>query len=438
MSDIEIAFDLLKNKQFEQNIAFSYYDGEHTPRYTFDKLANLFAGFKMQFIMNLCGVVVDSVAERLQLTGVSVVDKRQNDILTKIWKSTGLKTDELENTQAALVTGESFIVCWNENGTIQAFQNDPRLITVVYDEFNPKVKKFAAKWYKSGDYIKFILYYPDKIEHYSAKAKNLNEISGVGSIQLDQGGSGPNPYGVIPVFHFRKNKRLTVGELKNVIPLQDSLNKIFADLMVGSEFGALGQRYVISHADLSGLRNSPNEIWVIPAADGIGQPAAVGEFSQTDLTPFLSAIDNLSKKLAAITRLPKHYFMEQGGDPSGEALRAMEAPLCAKAQSYIDMFSPVWAEVAQFLLLLAGERVELNNIIVSYARPETVLPLTDSQVIQNSVNAGMPLTTALKRAGWSQDSITEMLEDKKELTDTEGEQLAAALLNAQRNFDRGL
>ncbi len=47
--------------------------------------------------------------------------------------------------------------------------------------------------------------------------------------------------------------------------------------MVG-DFGSFPQRYIISNAEIGKLENAPNEIWAIPAGDGVGQQTSVGQF----------------------------------------------------------------------------------------------------------------------------------------------------------------
>ena len=46
-----------------------------------------------------------------------------------------------------------------------------------------------------------------------------------------------------------------------MIPLQNAINKLVTDLMVAAEYGAFMQRWIISNADTSSLKNAPNEIW---------------------------------------------------------------------------------------------------------------------------------------------------------------------------------
>src|SRR5690606_26990663 len=152
----------------------------------------------------------------------------------------------------------------------------------------------------------------------------------------------PNPFGEVPVFHFRRDRRRISSELDNVLEPQDAINKLFADMMVAAEFGAFKQRWIISNADNTDIKNAPNKIWDIPASAPGEQPTQVGEFGETDLGNFLEAMDRISGYVGAISRTPKHYFFGLGGDPSGEALIALEAPLNKKAERYVALFSATW------------------------------------------------------------------------------------------------
>ncbi|NIS83046.1 MAG: phage portal protein, partial [Anaerolineales bacterium] len=129
---------------------------------------------------------------------------------------------------------------------------------------------------------------------------------------------------------------------RSILDLQDAVNKLLADMMVAAEFGAFKQRWIISYSDPGNMRNAPNEIWALPAGDGAGQQTQVGEFGVTELDNFYDAIDRLATAIGIISRTPRHYFYQQGGDPSGEALIAMEAPLNKKITRHIERFTIVW------------------------------------------------------------------------------------------------
>jgi hypothetical protein len=219
------------------------------------------------------------------------------------------------------------------------------------------------------------LYYPDHFEYYAAPA-TLEKISSAAAFTLI--GDAPNPYGRIPLFHFRPDRRMVKSDLSAVLPIQDAIDMLNLNMIVASEFAALNQKYIVSNADFSEpLRNAPGMIWNFPKGDNTDEPTQVGSFAAADLDNYLKAIDAKLSHLAAITRIPKHYFFQQGGDPSGEALITMESPLVKKVRDRIDRFSVVWRQVALFLLELAGQeclRYQVSRLSLRSPKPSSLTP----------------------------------------------------------------
>ena len=178
-------------------------------------------------------------------------------------------------------------------------------------------------------------------------------------------------------------------------------------------------------------------MWSIPAGDGAGQQTQVGDLAPTDLLGYLNAIDKLATAIGIISRTPKHFLYGQGGDPSGEALIAAEAPLNRKAADYISRLTPTWRQALAFALTLMGTPVKPSDITLQYERPETVQPLTQSIIRQNSITAGIPLVTALKREGWTDAELLEMEAEKAAESAANRSMLALAMVKAQREFDQG-
>ena len=257
------------------------------------------------------------------------------------------------------------------------------------------------------------------------------------AFRADDPDQADNPFGMIPVFHFRLNRRKKKSELDNVITLQDAVNKLLADMMVAAEFGAYKQRYVISQSDTSDMKNAPGLVWDIPAGDGIGQDTTVGEFNETNLDMYLNSIDKLVNSIAIITRTPKHYFMSTGANVSGDALIAMESPLVKKVERFQELFGSVWIELAQFILALSGIQVDSDDINITWERPESVQPVSEAQGYSTSVAAGIPLVSVLQRSGWDKTEIDSMLEEKQQEAARAQSSLAQALLEAERNFNQG-
>ena len=439
MTDLEIAFAALSAKQQTYDELWAYYDGNHPLTYSVARLREVFKSAQTRFTENWCAVVVDAVLERLMLQGFAVAgDEQAGERLAQWWTEAEIGLDADDAHLAALVTGESFIIVWpDEDGVVQAYYNDPRWCCAIYDTENRKTLRLAAKWWITATQTyRLNLYYPDRIEYYETPPLK-NAPTGVGKF-VPREDPAENPYGQIPVFHLRPERRAIISALDDVIPLQAAINKLLSDMMVSAEFGAFRQRWIISNADTTTLKNSPNEIWTIPAGDGLGQGASVGEFGETRLKNFLEAIDDMVHAISAITRTPAHYFFTQGGTPSGEALVALEAPLNKKTDRYIGRFTSTWQQIGAFALrLLTGAEIAPGAITAIFAAPETVQPKTTAEIRQINVGAGVPLTTTLRMEGWSEAEIAQMEREKIAEQAAQQQSLAMALVEQQRRFDQG-
>jgi hypothetical protein len=440
-TDLERAYQALNAKQRPYSTLWDYYDGQHPLVYSTKRLRQIFNRIDAKFSENWCAVVVDSVLDRLNLARFTVAkDEAATERLNDLWERTQMGLDSDDAHTAALVTGEAYVIAWREEGgEVECYYNDPRLVHLFYDPDRPRVKQFAAKWWVDGDEKRRItLYYPDRLAYY-VSTKQSKDVSSAKDFGPADPAQAPNPWGIIPVFHVQRERRRVKSELVNVIEPQDAINKLLADMMVAAEFGAFRQRYIISNVETQGrLKNAPNEIWDIPAGDGQGQQTQVGEFSQTDLGGYLTAIDKLATAIAIITRTPKHYLFNQVGDPSGESLIAMEAPLVKKCQKYVERFGAAWGEVAAFLLRLDGLEVDEQQIEPVFDQVETVQPRTEAEIRNLAVQAGLPLKTHLRKyEGWTDAELAALDTDKQEEQAAAQTSLANGILEAQRRFDQG-
>ena len=441
MSDLERAFNTLSAKTAAYNTLWQYADGDHPLTYTNERLREIFRSLDAKFTANWCSVVLGACLERIELDGWQVTDDATaQETLRTLWEEHDLGAQADEVHEAALVCGEAYVIVWPDaDEQAQVYYNDPRMAHVFYDSESPSIKTFGAKWWDDMEgRRRLTLYYSDRLEYYVSRGKAENAGSAAAFESDPETPTASNPFGEIPVFHFRTSIRMNKSDLKDVIPLQNGINKLLADMMVAAEFGAFKQRYIISNADTPGkLKNAPNEIWDLPAGDGVGQQTQVGEFSATDLRNYLDAIDRLALAVAIITRTPKHYFLGQGGDPSGEALIAMEAPLNKKAAKRIRRFTTTWRQVGAFMLRVSGQVVAKTAITPLFAEPATVQPLTQAEIRTAEVGAGIPLTTALRREGWSQEELDAMAADKEEEQTGTAQLQEMMLEEARRKFDAG-
>lgn len=439
MTDLELAYTTLKEKGRLYTPLWNYYEGIHPLVYTNKSLSKVFKNLNARFCENWCAVVVDSSADRLELDRFDIEGQEGAvETLTTLWQSTGMNIDSDDVHLACLVTGEACVfVGRDEDGLVEAYYQDPRNCHVFYDTDHPKEKRFACKWWQEAEYLYISLYYADTIEHYKSK-KKAKELQEGKQDQFEQTDTEPTEEGVIPVFHFRTNRRTIVGDLTaGVLSLQDAINKTLNDMMVAGEHGAFRQRWAISNADTTNIKMEPGTLVNFPASDGEGQDTEVGEFSSTDLSGYISVMESLAKSMATISKTPKHYLLNQGGDPSGEALIAMESPLVKRTERHIERFTATWREFAAYLLELNGLTLDPMLINPVFDEPATVQPRTQSEMREIDRRAGLPLVTILEHEGWTPEQIAEMQKQKqaeqKETEDAEARLAASAM----KLMDRG-
>ncbi len=430
MSDLQTAYSALEAKAPTYDLLWRYYNGDQPLVYSSARLYEVFGTRAARFIQNWCSAVVNATMDRLNLTGFVVDgDDSATELLNELFVQTELQLDSDAAHLAALVCGESFVIVWpNMEGGIDAYYNDPRIVHCAYDPENTHRLQWAAKrWVDAEGLYRMTLYYPERLEYYIS-TKNADAMTSADDFEL--AGVASNPYGAVPVFHLRTARSGLRSELQDVVPIQDAINKLFADMMVSAEYGAFRQRWVITNGNIQQLKNAPNKIWEIPAGDGVGQQSQVGEFEQVDLSLFLNSMDNLASKIGVITRTPKHYLWGQSGDPSGEALIAMEHPLVRKVERLIEIFSVSWQQIAAFMASLRGVSVDPLAITVQFDPVETQQPLMEGQTALLKTQVGVSKRQVQREMGYTEAQIDQMEQEKEEQVSSLGEGLLAA-------FDRG-
>jgi hypothetical protein len=425
-------------------------------------LHDIFRHIDAKWSENWCSVVCDSLLDRISLKGFRYAkategaDGTPNDpvsvFLSTWWDSQDCSLEAEETHRALAVCGEGYVIAEkDEDGTANAYANQPHLCMVHYSEDDPREADFAAKWWEDGGKTYLTLYYADHFEHYVA-GQVRTEITVASAFARDpeHPEDETNESGVIPVFHYRIERRTTLGELQNVIPLQNALNKLLADMMVSAEFAAFPQRYVISNAasvqgmdvngkpvtGLSDLKAAPNTVMAIPAGDGEGQPTSAGQFDAATLENFTKALDHLASRIAIITRTPKHYIL-QAGDVSGEALLAMEAPLTRKAAKYCERLAVTWKHLAAYVCQLAGHSVVADDIECVWEDEHTVQPISESEMLWNLTRAGVPVEIAAKKVGWTAEEVHALTQAADEQAVADAKLADQKMKEAQKRFDQG-
>jgi len=350
-----------------------YYDGDHNVKLS-ERQEEYIQGVDGRFCLNMCPVVVNSMTDRLVVSGfsVSAPPSTQGDEAARpegeepetAWAETinewwtDNRGDGLQRKihKAAARDGNSYaIVSWDEEKGRPRFEWQPRFVAYGGNPNNGRGVKVhyepdgvtilcASKRWVEVDRVtlnqvrRLNLYFADRIEKYYADTRS-GDAGYEGNWQewMDEGDAAwplpwrdakGQPLGV-PIAHFKNaDAGYAEGdsELVSVIPLQDVLNKILVDMTADADYSAFriltqsGGKRPDGNAFPGMIMHNPDKEVKFGVIDGSGSDQ------------FITAIDAVVKYIADVTRTPQYMFFQTGQMPSGEALKTAESGLMAKVQ----------------------------------------------------------------------------------------------------------
>ena len=407
-----------------------YVEGKHNLAFATAKYAQVFGAMFADFNYNRCGVVIDSHADRLQVERFIVEAGGASETAGDLWRRNRMDGRAGEIHKAALRDGDAYVVVWPEAGTAlsdtaafpQFWPAKSEYMRVDYDDETPGKVVLAAKSWLTGTTTatqrrRLNLYYPDRIEKYVTTSAGTTISAATFVEHRPQGEPWPvlNPWGTVPVFHFANNAdtgAYGASELRDVIPLQDGLNKSLKDLLAACELAGFPQK-VIEGLDagdenvLEGLRRLEaglNKIFMLPS-DGSGNKPSIAEFTAANLPQLIAVVEMFDKLISRVSRVPVHYLQMSGDFPSGRALRTAEAPFVAKIEDRQTSFGNVWEDAMHLALRQAGvANPGLLTTVWKAAAPLSREDAWDLAILQNSV--GVPLEQILREIGYDEEEIT--------------------------------
>jgi hypothetical protein len=409
----------------------AYYDGEHPLGFASRKFLETFGGLFNAFADNWCELIVEAVEERLNVRGFRIDPKVQatDDDAWAIWQRNELDAQSKLAHSEALISGVAYATVWfsGEDRQSEITVASPGECTVATDPRRQRRRRAALRIYKDDwGYEHVELFLPDDVYVLrSPTTRNGDEV-----VQPEQAmwipddsvdgavdGWMPNPLGVVPVVELPNKPRLGINprfgcaarsELAPVIPLQDAVNKLIADLLVTSEDAALPMRYGTGiQVDMDPItKQLIPPAWTKPGAKAavIEDPAArFGSLPAADLTHFVSAIGMIVQHVASISRTPPHYLNASADRLSGESIKAAETGLVAKVRGKMLHFGEGWEDVMR----LAGE-IEGNAGLAKAELAETVWTDPESRTEGEHIDAvikqrsiGVPDEILQEKAGFT-------------------------------------
>lgn len=395
--------------------AEAYYEGNTREAFATAKLRNAFARVGYNVHLNFCRPVVDAVQNRLEISNVKAVSDAGQAVIDAVWEYNQLGLDANEVHRRALVGGDAYVLVWPDAlGNVEISYHGADTTSIVYDPESPRTPLYAVRMWASGDSTRLNVYYADRIEKYRAQGTEPTE-----STNWTRIGTVENPYGRVPVFHFRTMRPYGRPEHKDAYDAQDFINKQFITSMWVSDFQGAPQRYALKRVGASSdladydddaperentgaLKNGPGEMWELEGYD------AVGQFSPAEPSVFWDPIKDTVRSMASLTNTPLHYFEKTGNVPSGEALRVAEAPLIKKVNDRQISFGQSWREVFQFVLAIEGIN---EDVQVQWHAVESLDELERLDAALKKRNIGMSRAQVLREMGYDEEVIVRILEE---------------------------
>lgn len=367
----------LDTRQKRITVFDDYYRGKHKLQFASAKFKAAFGTMFSAFADNWCPIVVDAVEERLSVEGFRLPGAEDADKdAWHIWQVNDLDANsQLAHTEA-LIGEESYALVGPPGGA-----EDPDVATITIEHPSQMIvarapdacmTRLAAlkQWLDDDGFLLCTLYTPLYIFKWrSTKPQQTN--GGQTTTKWDRrvvpGETWPmvNPLNVVPVVPITNRPRLLTGgesEIASVIPVQDAINKLIADMILASEYASFKQRYTTG-IEIPVDPQTGQQIDPFAGKMGPGQvlmnenPAAkFGEFSESDLSGYRSGVEMLVQHVASQSRTPPHYFYLSGQFPSGESIKSAEAGLVAKTRRKMKHFGESWEEIISLAFLAQGDK----------------------------------------------------------------------------------
>jgi hypothetical protein len=429
--------------------AREYYDGNHDTLLNDRQKKYLTLKTGKEFNDNYCPIVVDSLAERLSVTGFIVEgDKElleakeedentivQGEVFQEWWRINRMDEGQGDQHVSAVRDSDSYlIVGWDNELEIPTFDielayDGDEGVEVVYSTEKRNIPMYAFKRWKVEDGERVNIYYPEKIEKYEKKNKGAvgkaianvtgGKETGWNLIETEpwtrngeEGGEGAEPLGV-PVVHFKnlgQGYNYGRSELRDVVPLQNALNKSIIDMLAAADTTAF-RIYTMVGIDVEDVDVYPG---VILSTTKPKSEADIGHIPGEDLTKLIDIKDSYAFEIARVSRTPLSFFQITREVAAEGTLKQEEAGLVSRAKNRQVAFGNSWEDAMIMARKLANTFGEMKlddskKISTTWRDPETRNDKTQIEIYGTKhEKLGIPVTKIWAEEGYSLEQIKEM------------------------------
>jgi hypothetical protein len=415
----------LKERRKYAEVMRLYYSGDHPLPMIQEKARAAFQRLLKQSRSNYTGLVVDATAERIQVDGFRLGDEDMGDQEAwRIWQASAMDADSDLLITEAVKVGRSFaLVAPNPDdaSTPIITAEDATQAIVAYEPGSRRRRAAGLKTWLDDwtGQLMATVYLPDGLYKFQAPNPQNGVTTAPRWVARQPKGEewpAPNLLGEVPLVEIQNRPDLlgeAHSEIEDVLDVQDRINKTLIDRMMAQEFSAFRQRWMTGYevpTDDNGQPIEPfkaavDRLWVIE-----DENVNIGEFSATDLGPYLDSIEADVQHMAARTRTPAQYLLGKLSNVNGETLKATESGLVAKVRQRCRPLGEGLEEVVRLYLKAASDGRDLSSIEVIWHNPEfrTEGELVDALLKMSTL--GVPHEALWERWGASQTEIAQWRE----------------------------
>ncbi len=393
----------MESSNTEMDESRDYYNGEQELKYSTTEFKRAFGTLFDDFKANWCDVAITATQNRLEMDRIVFRDGElgeiDDDSTSAVWNVLrDNDIDELENDlySSAMIESRAAVIVWpggeNDDQDVLLTVERGQVIFISYYDDNPRRPQFAVKKWRTSLGEVFVTLYTEPFVYKYKVPQQFVEFSSdiFDKSTFDTSGwekrtiSGeewplPNPFARIPIVEFRARKNRS--ELKNIIPIQDAINKTIINMMVAGEYASHTQTYIISSNEepTGGWKKRPGGVWQIQPEvdlDGKALPTAVGSLPSEDPSNFIQIIEHFLAEFSNLSSTPGYYIFNsnsqsgRGDAPSGDSLKVSETTLIKKVENYQQRFDRRWIMVAELILEALGKRKVPEYAEVNWTNPQ--------------------------------------------------------------------
>jgi Phage portal protein, SPP1 Gp6-like len=380
-----------------------------------------FTAFLEEAAANWCELVVNAVAERLQVVGFRFGTEADSAAAWAIWQANQMDADAEMVQTDALVQGSSFVLVQPDEANPSGVSITPESAlqaTVVYEPGSRRrrlagYKRFSESAEPEGyggallGPTTEVLILPDQIVTW--------EPNSTGPVVQD------NPAGFVGMVELAPQPR-TLGpprsELISATTFQDRINTTIFNRLVATDYGAFRQiwatgikvaRDVIKTADGEAVRVvRPFDVGANRLLTNEDPAGRFGAFGESTLGGYLASVEQDIHSLAAITQTPAHYLLGQLVNLSADAIKAAEAGLVAKCRRRARHIGEGWEEVMRLAFQLTGSPAAADTQAeVVWADMETRSEGQRVDALVKMATLGVPRRVLWQKWGATPQEITE-------------------------------